>query len=152
MKHIRITEKSLTSERVLFDEDFSKLLMVTDSSIGIVDFDNLEDIFNAIDIITTAYFLRRMRDDVSRKDVFYMKLILTTQMLMSIMDDILDEDTTKEFENASTDLARTLAVIAREASKDCSYMETIDLSELDTLIGEELIRELEEYERRQDEE
>lgn len=152
MKHIKITEKNMGSEKVLFDEDFSKLLMVTDVSVGIVDFDSLDEIFSAIDIITTAYFLRRMKDDVSRKDVSYMKLVFMIHMLMTIIDDLIDEDVTEKFKDISADLVKVLAEIAEEASGDCSYMNAISLADFKEYVGEELMRELEEYERRQDEE
>ena len=152
MKHIKITEKNMGSERVLFDEDFSKLLMVTDVSVGVVDFDSLDDIFSAIDIITTSYFAKHMEDDVSRKDVFYMKLVFMIHTLMTIIDDLIDEDVTEKFKDVSADLAKVLAELAKEASGDCSYMNAINLSDFKEYIGEELMRELEEYERKQDEE
>ena len=152
MRHIKITENNLGSERVLFDEDFSKLLMITDVSVGVVDFDSLDDIFSAIDIITTSYFLKHMEDDASRKDVFYMKLVFTIHILMTIIADLIDEDVTEKFKDVSANLMKALADIAREASEDCSYMDAIDMANFKEYIGEELMKELEEYERRQDEE
>lgn len=152
MKHIKITEKNMGSERVLFDEDFSKLLMVTDVSVGVVDFDSIDDIFSAIDIITTSYFVKHMEDDASRKDVFYMKLVFMIHILMTIIDDLIDEDVTEKFKDISTDLARVLAELAKEASGDCSYMNAINLADFKEYIGEELMKELEEYERKQNEE
>lgn len=152
MKHIKITEKNLGSEKVLFDEDFSKLLMVTDVSVGVVDFDSLDDIFSAIDIITTSYFVKHMEDDASRKDVFYMKLVFMIHILMTIVDDLIDEDVTEKFKDVSTDLAKVLTELAKETSEDCSYMDAINLADFKEYIGEEIMKELEEYERRQNEE
>ena len=152
MKHIKITEKNMGSERVLFDEDFSKLLMLTDVSVGVVDFDSLDDIFSAIDIITTSYFVKHMEDDASRKDVFYMKLVFMIHILMTIVDDLIDEDVTEKFKDVSTDLAKVLTELAKETSEDCSYMDAINLADFKEYIGEEIMKELEEYERRQNEE
>ena len=152
MKHIKITEKNLGSEKVLFDEDFSKLAMVTDVSVGMIGFSNLEDISGIVDVIVTMYFTRQMKDDASRKDVFYMKLIFMIHILMTIIDDLIDEDVTEKFKDVSADLAKVLAEIAKEASGDCSYMNAISLADFKEYIGEELMRELEEYERRKDEE
>ena len=152
MKHIKITESNMGSERVLFDEDFSKLLMITDVSVGVVDFDSIEDIFSAIDIITTSYLLKHMEDDVSRKYVFYMKLVFTIYILMTIIDDLIDEDVTEKFKDVSANLAKALTDIVKEASGDCSYMNAINLADFKEYIGEELMKELEEYERKQDEE
>ena len=151
MKHIKITESNMGSERVLFDEDFSKLAMVTDVSVGMIGFSNLEDISGIVDVIVTMYFTRQMKDDASRKDVFYMKLVFMIHILMTIVDDLIDEDVTEKFKDISTDLAKVLAELAKETSEDCSYMDAINLSDFEKYIGEELMRELEEYERRQDE-
>lgn len=151
MKHIKITEKNLGSEKVLFDEDFSKLAMVTDVSVGMIGFSNLEDISGIVDVIVTMYFTRQMKDDASRKDVFYMKLVFTIHILMTIIDNLIDEDVTEKFKDVSANLAKALADIAREASRDCGYMDAIDLADFEEHVGEELMKELEEYERRQDE-
>lgn len=152
MKHIKITEKNLGSEEVLFDEDFSKIAMVTDVSVGMVGFGNLEDLSNVIDIIVTMYFMRQMKDDADRKDVFYMKLIFMIHMLMTIVGDLVDEDVTEEFTSASENLTKALADIAKAASEDCSYMDVIDLENFEEYVGRMLMDELEEYERKQKEE
>ena len=151
MKHIKITEKNLGSEEILFDEDFSKLAMVTDVSVGMVGFSNLEDISGIVDIIVTMYFTKQMKDDADRKDVFYMKLIFMIHMLMTIVGDLLDEDVSEEFKSASENLTKALADIAKAASEDCSYMNVIDLESFDEYVGKMLMDELEEYERRQSE-
>lgn len=152
MKHIKITEKNLGSEKVLFDEDFSKLAIVTDVSVGVVGFDNLEDLFNVVDIIVTTYFLKHMKNDVSHKDMSYMKLIFMIHMLMSVDGDLIDEDVTKEFTDASEDLTNALTKIVVETSKDCSYMDAIDRETFKEYVDQMLVDELEEYEKRQKEE
>ena len=152
MKHIKITENNLGSEKVLFDEDFSKLAIVTDVSVGMVGFGNLEDLSNVIDIIVAMYFMRQMKDDADCKDVFYMKLIFMIHMLMVIVSDLVDEDVTEEFKSASKNLTKALANIVKAASKDCSYMDVIDMESFDEYVGRMLIDELEEYEKRQSKE
>lgn len=152
MKHIKITEKNLGSEKVLFDEDFSKLAMVTDVSVSVVGFNSMEDMSNVIDIITTMYFLKHMKGDVSHKDISYMKLIFMIHMLMSVDGDLIDEDVTKEFTDASEDLMNALTKIVVETSKDCSYMDAIDRETFKEYVDQMLVDELEEYEKRQKEE
>lgn len=154
MKHLTISERVCGEERVIQEIDFSKLIMVTDDSVGFIGIKSQKELLRMLDAMleNLAMTLTGVDEDnhdhQDLLDAILMQGILAINMAALALGPASEYDEFKNESGRLFDITSRLMGIGRDVANLSPNLHVMTEDDLRKAIGRQLMDELDEIEKR----
>lgn len=154
MRHLTISERVCGEERVIQEIDFSKLIMVTDDSVGFIGIKNQKELLRMLDAMLESLAMSLTgvdEDNHDRQDLLdaiLLQGILAINMATLALGPASEHDEFKKESGKLFDITSRLMGIGRDMANLSPNMHVMTEDELREAIGKQLMDELDEIDKR----
>lgn len=154
MRHLTISERVCGEERVIQEINFSKLIMVTDDSVGFIGIKNQKELLRMLDAMLENLAMSLVgvdEDSHDRQDLLdaiLLQGILAINMATLALGPASEYDEFKKESGKLFDITSRLMGIGRDMANLSPNMHVMTEDELREAIGRQLMDELDEIDKR----